>query len=422
MLDRLVTTTEVQPKSANKVVASIDGIDSNRIKNKDNTTNTTVFQYSSNFATNTLMTSSSPTLTDSSDEFDSSIEDGMVGDDDIADTNHQPIIRKNEVVDVDDDDKDEDEEISIVTEQLSGIDTSEAADSNVSTIHQQQQQLPSTSTTNEVAVMKRSSLIHSMEESRRLRSCRRREKLRTTTVDELSFSSRTADADADHDDDDDDILLQHSPEIQTTSVDIPKLTVQFSTITIRDYPRSIGDNPASSCGPSVSIGWKHESECTVVLDEYEENRSPRRVGREMIIPVKIREEILREMGYSRADIMKCIREINIIRGQRRRTYETLHLQSFQLLTERISRKAWNVLTLGEFKRKERMTLQELSTHHTGAATTTTMTGPTIKTRLANGNEANHRTWTKKRSSPTSTTSTAVTSASISDDSSSSSYT
>ena len=238
-----------------------------------------------------------------------------------------------------------------------------------------------TNTTTTAMNPKRSNLIHSIEESRKSRSIRPRD-------------SRAVDGK-------DDLLSQpqlHQVEaslVDTTNV--PKLTVQFSTVTVRDFPRAMGDNPASSCGPSISIGWRHESECTVPLEEYEENRGPRRCGREMIIPVPIREALLREAGYSRAEIMKGVRDINIIRGQRRRTYETLHLQSFQLLTERISRKAWNVLTLGKNKRKERAKIQELSppTPHRTSSTTGTGTAP-IKA---------------NRSSPTTTTTTVTTSTS-----------
>lgn len=150
------------------------------------------------------------------------------------------------------------------------------------------------------------------------------------------------------------LRMQQTLGITSTESDAPvSLGVQFSTVTIRDFPRTIGDNPASSAGLSVSIDWKYEAEHTLPLDEYEERRKPRRNGREMIMPPQLREAILREAGFSRAEFVRALRELNVIRGQRRRTYETLHLQPFQALTEKLSRKFLNLVTMGEFKRKER---------------------------------------------------------------------
>jgi hypothetical protein len=182
-------------------------------------------------------------------------------------------------------------------------------------------------------------LVHSLEGSRKSRSLRFRHKFRNTLVDDLSLSLRTNDS-----------------TIATCDMTVPDFVVQFTTVTIRDFPRSIGDNPASSSGASVSIAWKHEREHTIQIDDYENSRGPRRQGREMILPPQLREDLLRQAGYSRAEIVRVIRDLNIVRGQRRRTYETLHLLPFQALSEKITRKAWNILTMGEFKRKERAIL------------------------------------------------------------------
>ena len=367
MLDKVDTAAVVTPISMKQIAAPIEDID--RRNNSNNNSDKalllfTKFQFTvSTDTTHTLMTSS-PTSTDgSSEEFDASMDDDEIVEDNDTETddiqhNHdgddntnQSMVIKSKTIEIEN-------EILSITEQPSGIDTSEIADRSVSS-HTPLKVATNTTTTD--MIPKRSNLIHSIEESRKSRSIRPRD-------------SRAVDGK-------DDLLSQpqlHQVEasvVDTTNV--PKLTVQFSTVTVRDFPRAMGDNPASSCGPSISIGWRHESECTVPLEEYEENRGPRRCGREMIIPVPIREALLREAGYSRAEIMKGVRDINIIRGQRRRTYETLHLQSFQLLTERISRKAWNVLTLGKNKRKERAKIQELSppTPHRTSSTTGTGTAP-----------------------------------------------
>jgi hypothetical protein len=284
---------------------------------------------------NTLTTSSSsPTLTDDSE--DVSLDDEINVEDDDVTNDVVEVVTSNDV--------DLDKPISIMTDKHLN---------EMNTTH-----LPLTVPTITTTMPKRPSLIHSIEESRKARLYRQQDAVPFNTVDDTLLTTQR---DVEHTPYEDIALLSsQTQQQQELATMVPKLTVRFSTITIRDYPRSIGDNPASSCGPSISMGWEHESEVSVPIDAYEENRGPRRRGREMIIPVQLREEILRNAGYSRAEIMKCTRDINIARGQRRRTYDTLHLQSIQLLTERITRKAWNVLTLGEHKRKERAILQEFS--------------------------------------------------------------
>ena len=369
----------------------------------------TKFHYNTGLQS-ALMTSSSPTLTDESEELDVSVDDDIVPEDIVDDDNAALDHNRTEALQ-----NDMEKRVSNIhtttNEQSSGIDTSEV-------VVTMQADRPYVSTT----LPKRSSLKQRSTEDVRYTSgsiCpSEKEKVESSaTVDEeISLSPLAVD-----EEEDDMLLLQpqqqvHVPTSITTAV-APKSSVQFSTITVRDYPRIMGDNPASSAGPSVSIGWQHESEITVSLEEYETIRGPRRWGREMIIPVKIREELLREVGYSRAEIVKGIRDLNIVRGQRRRTFDTLHLQPFQLLAERISRKAWNVLTLGEYKRKERATLQELSSRTTGGVSPPT-SSKTIPGLSSKSSITSSATIAEERSSPT-TTSTTTTSNDIDDDSSSS---
>ena len=311
------------------------------------------------FVTTTARTTSSPTLTDSSEEFDSSMDDNV-------DQKH-----------MDENSNSDDDESPIMTEQPSGIETSEGP-------------LPPPTTTKTTTTQQAVSYATTTQPKRSM--CRRNDHVEEVSSLPNAEHSNAVNAQ-------ESFLLPPPPPppqsleesttttTATASIQVtlpttllsspssstslpPKSRVGFTHVTIRDYPRSIGDNPASTSGPSISIGWKHEAECTIPLDEFEENRAPRRLGREMIIPAQIREDLLRQEGYSRAEIMQCMKELNIIRGQRRRTYETLHLQSLQLLSERISRKAWNVLTLGEYKRKEQATYQELTRRSERAVTTT----------------------------------------------------
>jgi hypothetical protein len=129
--------------------------------------------------------------------------------------------------------------------------------------------------------------------------------------------------------------------------------VRFGHVSIRQYPVIVGDNPAVSGGPPLSIGWEHDDEVTLDVVEYEEQRPPRRKGREMLVPNDVRTDRLREAGYSRAEIVALTKPVNLARSQRRRTLDTLHLQPLYQLHEKLSRKTFSLLTGGRRKKSER---------------------------------------------------------------------
>ncbi|GFH45554.1 hypothetical protein CTEN210_02028 [Chaetoceros tenuissimus] len=101
-------------------------------------------------------------------------------------------------------------------------------------------------------------------------------------------------------------------------------SVGFDKIHIRQYERSIGDNPSVSSGPAVSLGWKYDpaEQLAYSLDEYEKHKIPTlSVPR---IPRPVRESLLRkDCGYSSRELAQCVREINAIKAQRRQTVTNL---------------------------------------------------------------------------------------------------
>lgn len=233
-------------------------------------------------------------------------------------------------------------------------------------------------------------------------SCPHHQKGRSNVVvDDLSFSLRSLDTDdlfvVEEDELEGAVAVSEQQEsiLGTKEKEFPPPhfhrphSVQFSTVTIRDYPRAMSDNPASSIGPAISIGWNYEEENTYIIDEYESSRmGNRRYGREMIIPSAIREDLLRHAGYSRAEIMNSIRELNVARTQRRRTYDTLHLQGLHAVSESIARKVINVLSFGEFKRKKRATEQELYRTTTSSLSSTCRRSKSLSTELISSTTTN----------------------------------
>jgi hypothetical protein len=133
----------------------------------------------------------------------------------------------------------------------------------------------------------------------------------------------------------------------------PTHGVRFSTITIREYPMSMGDNPSVSSGIPVTIDWKHERETVCDVSEYEEGRHQRRAKFELLLPESLRLNIVRERGFSRGEIQEQRKEVNVCRGRRRRTVETLQLYKLQESLEVTWRATLNATIRQGRKRMER---------------------------------------------------------------------
>lgn len=133
--------------------------------------------------------------------------------------------------------------------------------------------------------------------------------------------------------------------------------LRFGNVSIREYPVIVGDNPGGISGPPLSIGWEYYDEMTVDLISYEEQRPPRRQGREMLVPVDVRFQRLRTAGYSRSEIVALTKPVNVARTQRRRTLDTLHLQPIQMFNERFAKKTMSLITGGRRKRHEKKLMQ-----------------------------------------------------------------
>jgi hypothetical protein len=88
--------------------------------------------------------------------------------------------------------------------------------------------------------------------------------------------------------------------------------------------------------------------------DYENDRPPRRSGGQMNIPPNVREEMLRNAGFSRGEIQEATRSVNIARGRRKRTIEVMNLSPFHEFTEKIFRGSRN-LTINRGKKKEERT-------------------------------------------------------------------
>eukprot|EP01082_Thalassiosira_pseudonana_P003336 g3571.t1 g3571 contig12:2345064-2346452(+) len=55
--------------------------------------------------------------------------------------------------------------------------------------------------------------------------------------------------------------------------------VSFNSVAVREYDRTIGDNPSCRSGPPLSLDWSYSKASERNLDAYEEERSTQRAGR-----------------------------------------------------------------------------------------------------------------------------------------------
>ncbi|CAB9504362.1 expressed unknown protein [Seminavis robusta] len=101
--------------------------------------------------------------------------------------------------------------------------------------------------------------------------------------------------------------------------------ITFKNIEIREYNRTVGDNPSVSSGPPVTISWEYNPNTLVLaVEEYEKSRPVRRTQSEMILPRSIRMEMLRkEWDVSRGQIAGAVRRGIRAKNQRRTTLGNL---------------------------------------------------------------------------------------------------
>lgn len=113
--------------------------------------------------------------------------------------------------------------------------------------------------------------------------------------------------------------------------------LRWANITIREYPRVLGDN-VTVMGPPIGLGWEYQDECVYDLAEYDDAmQNSRRTQSELKMPTKFRLQILKEGGFSKQDIQQAVKRANIARNQRKRTVETLKLQPLQEALEKAVR-------------------------------------------------------------------------------------
>ena len=122
--------------------------------------------------------------------------------------------------------------------------------------------------------------------------------MRITTLQE-SLSSSRADKNV--------LNTQNSMQTGTTlsSNASSSSSVHFGTVEIRQYEYCLGDNPACSSGPPITLDWKYSTVGAFPVHDYDDYRSEDRHGEASQISYYDRVELLRKLGYSRSEMMKA---------------------------------------------------------------------------------------------------------------------
>mmetsp|Transcript_11738 Transcript_11738/g.13201 ORF Transcript_11738/g.13201 Transcript_11738/m.13201 type:complete len:219 (-) Transcript_11738:162-818(-) len=107
-----------------------------------------------------------------------------------------------------------------------------------------------------------------------------------------------------------------------------KGTVQFSTVHIREHNFCLGDNPAVSRGPPISLDWYYtrNEEMLYDIDDYEQELQ--QLGRQGVtscicIPSNDRVHLLRQIGYSRKELREATCRVEKSKNQRLQTKKRL---------------------------------------------------------------------------------------------------
>ena len=118
-----------------------------------------------------------------------------------------------------------------------------------------------------------------------------------------------------------------------------KRRVHFSNVEVREYPMILGDNPAVSSGPPITIDWEYSVRYQQDMDEHiKMTPLPRRSEKQMVMPSFYRKNLLREGGYSDNDIQWASMEADFVTSQRIATIKSLRLTAFQLVKNRIKKR------------------------------------------------------------------------------------
>ena len=114
----------------------------------------------------------------------------------------------------------------------------------------------------------------------------------------------------------------------------------FGNVIIRSYGQTLGDNPCVGYGPPISLDWDYEEHAPLTLDEYEDNRRPRRSPRQMLLSYYTRKNILMwKYGIEETEIRLAHKQAKKERMKRNVTRTLIPIMKLEDALESARRKA-----------------------------------------------------------------------------------
>lgn len=110
--------------------------------------------------------------------------------------------------------------------------------------------------------------------------------------------------------------------------------VSFNSVNVREYDRTIGDNPSCKSGPPISLDWSYSKKSEKSLDDYELERAASRVSSLRSIhlnKIKRRQMLSFHWGHSEEEMKTARKHTRKTQSQRR---VTNHLLPFFMLYEK----------------------------------------------------------------------------------------
>uniref|UniRef100_A0A7S4KCJ7 Uncharacterized protein n=1 Tax=Odontella aurita TaxID=265563 RepID=A0A7S4KCJ7_9STRA len=103
--------------------------------------------------------------------------------------------------------------------------------------------------------------------------------------------------------------------------------VTFHSVTIREYPMTVGDHPNCSYGPPVSLGWDYDEYESIDMNYFETHRPHRRNLRQMMLNYYHRKNMLLHWGgYSQEELDMAT--VNAKRVKKQRNFTSTFMPAF----------------------------------------------------------------------------------------------
>lgn len=136
--------------------------------------------------------------------------------------------------------------------------------------------------------------------------------------------------------------------ISSTNSNEFKITrnISFSTLEVRTYDLTLGDNPGGSSGPPISLDWNYNESKTVDLEDYEAKRLPRRSRKDLHLDINTRYFSLASQ-FTASELKKATVAARQTRIRRKKSYSTTSIEPLQEAMESTGKK------LKKFMRKKK---------------------------------------------------------------------